>query len=161
MSTKMKSPEQTENDEQTALSEVPETPEAAPLTAYEMSAQLAAEEGRPFQAVDQRTGKVINPSAGPNPAARRAELEAADKAKQAELDAFIATIRLAVGEPAPYGSTTAFDQRKQDDLVRAALERISTQQDDVDRAALASRALQRLDHQNHIIKRATSGLGAW
>src|SRR5437868_5225113 len=95
---------QKEDLEQTTWPEAPEAPgdstptsEPTALTAYELSAKLAADEGRPFQAFDQRNGKLITGGGIPTPEQRRAELRAVEEETERQVLAFIAAVRLAVG----------------------------------------------------------------
>jgi len=117
---------------------------------YDIAQQIAAEEGRAHQPVDQRTGRPAGEGAY-TAEQRRAQLLADQHQAEMELEAFIETIRLAVGEPAPlHGKPGAYDQRKGNQLLREALERLAATGDQSD---LASRALQRLDAQSGILKR--------
>ena len=147
MTTKTKAPE---------ASTEPEVERIDPTEGYRVAAEVAADEGRGFAPIDQRTGRVVG-SSNPTAAQRQAELRAQAAAEEAEVDAFIETIQLAIGDPAPYGGIgKAIDQRKAKDLLRAALERLSAQQDDPARAALAARALQRIDKRDGVVK---AGIG--
>jgi len=162
MTTKTKAPEQTEIAE--VAPEVGAEPDVVridPTEGYRAAAQVAQEEGRTFQSIDQRTGRVMG-SGNPTAAQRQAELRSHDAAEEAKLDEFIETIRLAVGDVTPYGaSSKAVDVRKAKDQLRAALERVAAQQEDPDRAALAARALQRLDGQAGVVKRSGPSVTVW
>jgi hypothetical protein len=127
-------------------------PDAEPLAAngYQIAQQVAAEEGRAHQPIDQRTGQPVGAGVLTREQ-REAELRKQAAADELELTAYIETVRVAVGEPVPAGAAAgAFDQRKADQLLREALERLAASSDN---SGLALRALQRLDAEIHVERR--------
>jgi len=127
-------------------------------TGYDMASEIAAADGRAFQPIDQRTGLAVGP-ATLTAAQRQEQIRIAEAAAAQELDEFMDLIRIAVGEPAPYGASDgAYDQRQANHLLRSALERLAAQQEDAEKAGLAQHALHRLDHNT--IARA-GGVNVW
>ncbi len=125
-----------------------------PTEGYRVAADAAAHEGQPFQPVDQRTQRQIVPGSGAGtPQLRRSELQAIAEAEVRELDDFIESIRLTIGEPRAYGSRASFDQRAANNQLRAELERLAAQSSDS--GVFAARALQRFNEREGLVQTGT------
>jgi hypothetical protein len=125
---------------------------------YDAQRSALAEAGIDARPFDQRAQREIVDGTGPSREHRRAELEAQKRLEDARIDDFIETVRSAIDAGIP-GRPGAVDQRKANDHLRMALERMAAGQTaGPSRAELAASALRRLDQREGILKR---GSGLW